>query len=185
MLNRRHFLAMAGAAAMARPAAAQCAPVDLGIQNIVQQQSNWCWAAAAQQIIFWANGSAPAQCVLVAQANNASANAVCSFPGNANVPGHMQQIQYLIGQHVGAYSNLSGPGSANQVYQTIANNRPIIMLVNPGFSQVGHFVVIRAVGCSGPNLRIRLNDPLNYNGFQTTVSYQQIAPMWQGAIIVG
>ena len=185
MLNRRHFLTVAGAAAISRPASAQCAPVNLGIQNILQQQSNWCWAAAAQQIIYWALGSAPAQCQLVAQANNASANGVCSFPGNANVPGSMNQIQYLIGQHIGAFSNLSGPGSPAQVYQTLANNRPIIMLVNPGFSTVGHFVVIRAVGCSGPNFWIQLNDPLNFSGFPTTVTYQQIAPMWQGAIIVG
>ncbi|MGB0499070.1 MAG: C39 family peptidase [Rubricella sp.] len=186
-MDRREFLlgALAATNAVALPATAQCQPIDLGIQNIPQQMSNWCWAAAAQQVIYWAQGSAPSQCALVAQANGTPSAPVCSMPWNANVPGHMQQIRFLIGQHVGAFTSLVGPGSQTDVYQTVASGRPIIMLVNPGFSQVGHFVVIRGVSCGFSALTLHINDPLGWPGLSSAIAYAQIAPIWQSAIIVG
>ena len=60
-LSRRAFVGGAVAALATSKARAQCAPVDLGIQNIVQNMSNWCWVAAAQQVINWATGNAPQQ----------------------------------------------------------------------------------------------------------------------------
>ena len=183
--SRRGFIGGGLAAIMAGNASAQCAPIDLGIQNIPQEMPNWCWVAAAQQIIFWATGDAPPQCAMAGMANNVQPQYACAAPGQMNVPGYMQQIAALISRFVGAHSMMGGPGTAEQVYETIYYNRPIIMLVNPGFSQVGHFVVIRAVSCGSGELLIHLNDPLNFPGFSTTVTYGQIARMWTAALVVG
>lgn len=184
-ISRRTLLAGSLATLFSPPAIAQCAPIDLGIQNIPQEMSNWCWAAAAQQIIYWVSGNAPPQCALVALAYNNLPQNVCSAPGAANVPGYSQHIQFLIRRFVGAFSNMAGPGSPDQVYSTIVNQRPIIMLVNPDRTKVGHFVVIRGVSCHSGSLIVHINDPMGFPGFSNAVSYQQLASMWQSAIIVG
>ena len=184
-LSRRAFVTGTMATLAARPAQAQCAPLDLGIQNIKQDMSNWCWVAAAQQVIFWANGSAPPQCAMVSLVANTHAQITCANPQAFNQPATFQPISFLIGQFIGAPSSMNGPGSPQQVYQTLAAGRPIIMLVQPGFSQVGHFVVLRGVSCAGPQLIFHLNDPLNFTGFPTSVPYSQIAQMWHSALIVG
>ena len=184
-LTRRVFIGGAVAALATPQAQAQCAPIDLGIQNTLQVMSNWCWVAAAQQVIYWATGNAPQQCELVSLVAQSSPQITCTQPQAFNHPASFQPIAFLIQQFIGAHSSMSGPGSPQQVYQTISARRPVIMLVYPGFSQVGHFVVVRGVSCLGPELVFHLNDPLNFSGFPRYVPYSQIAQMWHSALVVG
>lgn len=184
-VSRRTFIGGALAVTVSPRANAQCAPIDLGIQNIPQDMSNWCWVAAAQQVIHWATGSSPQQCQLVSLVANVNSQKTCMQPQPFNQPASFQPIVQLIQHYIGAHSSMNGPGSPLQVYQTIASGRPVIMLVYPQFSQVGHFVVLRAVSCAGPNLVFHLNDPMNRSGFQTSVPYSKISQMWHSALIVG
>ncbi|WP_082596674.1 C39 family peptidase [Pseudovibrio sp. POLY-S9] len=185
-LSRRTFVLGMLAGFVAPQANAQCAPIDLGIPNIRQDMSNWCWVAAAQQVIYWATGSAPPQCELVSFVARTHPQFVCTQPQRFNRPASFQPIAMLLQQFLGAYSSMNGPGSPQQVYQTIASRRSVIMLVYPSFSQVGHFVVLRGVSCYGTNLVFHINDPMNFSGFQTTnVPYAQVAQMWHSALVVG
>lgn len=184
-LSRRAFVGGAVATLASPQAHAQCAPIDLGIQNKVQDMSNWCWVAAAQQVIYWANGNAPQQCELISLVARSSPGITCTQPQAFNQAATFQPIAFLIQQFIGAYSSMSGPGSPQQVYQTISTGHPVIMLVYPSFSQVGHFVVVRGVSCVGPELVFHLNDPLNFSGFPASVPYGQIAQMWHSALVVG
>ncbi len=185
MLTRRKFIAASGAAALAGGRAeAQCAPIDLGIPNIAQETQVWCWAAVAQQIIYWLRGEAPPQCALVAMANNAPPGYCCGGNPQCVVTGSLQQIQYLIAQFGGAYSQIAPPAGPQAVYETLSWGRPIIMAVQLS-PYAGHVVVIRGMGCYGAEPVLNVNDPMRWNHFGEPVAFRQLVPYWSAAIVVG
>lgn len=160
-------------------------PVDLGIQNIPQQTSSWCWAATAQQIIFWLTGNAPNQCQLVATAYNANPLVCCNNPQACNAPGNLQQIQGLILAYGGHYSAISPPANEMALYQTLAQGRAIILFLQTT-PYVGHFVVLRGMAWMptqfGAQAVLYINDPMAY--FTQPVPFSQLMTIWGAAIVV-
>ncbi|MFX4223359.1 MAG: papain-like cysteine protease family protein [Thalassobaculum sp.] len=184
MISRRGFV-FAGAAAALVPgrSEAQCAPIGLGIPNIPQETQVWCWAAVAQQIIYWKTGDAPPQCALVAIANGAHPGFCCSGNPQCAVTGHLQQIQFLIGQFGGSMSTIAPPAGPGPVYNTLSNGNAIIMAVQSSpFS--GHVVVINGMSCYGPNAVLHINDPIGWPMLSQPVPFQQVLPFWSAAIVV-
>lgn len=185
-LERRRFLlggAALAASAAAPRASAQCAPVSLPIPNIPQETEVWCWAAVAQQIIVWRRGDSPPQCALVAIANNAPPGLCCSGAPICWQTGSLQQIQFLMAQFGGAYSNIAPPTDPATLYRTLASGRAIIMAVRTS-PYAGHVVVLRGMSCFGPTPVLSINDPLGWGPFGQPVPFQQIARFWQAAIVV-
>ncbi|CAG0988570.1 hypothetical protein FLAV_02174 [Flavobacteriales bacterium] len=160
-------------------------PVDLGIQNITQQTSSWCWAATAQQVIYWLKGNAPPQCQLVANAFNANVQYCCTYPQACNSPGYMQQIQGLILAYGGHYSSISPPANEMAVYQTLSQGKAIVLFLQTT-PYVGHFVVLRGMAWVptqfGYQSVLYINDPMSY--FTQPVSFNQLLTIWRAAIVV-
>ena len=163
------------------------APVDLGIQNIPQETSVWCWAAVSQQIIARLRGplGTPPQCTLVALAYNTPPEYCCTAPQACAWTGALEQIQWLIGYFGGRYSAISPPADPMTVYNTLASGRPIIMAVRAS-GLVGHVVVIRGMewipSPFGADPVLYVNDPLSY--FTQPVPFANISRFWQQAIVV-
>ena len=163
--------------------------VDLPIRNIRQETNAWCWAAVAQQIILAMRGrrNTPQQCELVAIANGAHPRICCTFWNpQCIIPGSLQQIQFLITQFGGRWTNLAPPTDPMTLYRTLDSGRPIILALNSGQS-VGHVVVLRGMsflrtryGNVEPVLHI--NDPISY--FTQPVPFRQLIPLWRAAIVV-
>ena len=163
-------------------------PVDLGVPNLTQQTQVWCWAAVAQQIIYWLQGDSPPQCALVEAANGAPPEVCCVYqnPG-CFTTGSLSQIQFLISYFGGSSSSLAPPADPMTVYNTLASGRPIIMAVqNSPFS--GHVVVLTGMswvpGNFGPEPVLHINDPLSWSFFGQPVAYVQLLPFWSAAIVV-
>lgn len=160
-------------------------PIDLGIQNITQLTNSWCWAATAQQIIYWLTGSAPPQCQLVANAYNANPNVCCANPNVCNAPGYMQQIQSLIYAYGGHLSSISPPANPMAVYYTLAQGKAIILFLKTS-PYVGHFVVLRGMAWVptqfGYQPLFYINDPMSY--YSQPVAFNQLASIWGAAIVV-
>ena len=181
---------MVGVSLLPPSAAAQQLPrpIDLGIQNIVQETSVWCWAAVAQQIILRLQGRdrTPAQCELVATANRALPGYCCSFPAQCAVPGSLPQIQKLIGQYGGRYSSLAPPTDPMTLYNTLALGRAIILSLHSPYVRVGHVVVLRGMEwvptIYGAQPVLYVNDPMEH--FTQPVPYVNILQMWSAAIVV-
>jgi hypothetical protein len=165
-------------------------PVNLPIPNIQQETHVWCWAAVAQQIIYATRGAAqtPAQCALVAMANNAHPNYCCAGIGNPACvrTGSMQQIQYLIGQFGGRFSALAPPTDPMTLYQTLSSGRVIILHVGSG-QMSSHVVVLTGMsfvpnGFGGVEPVLHINDPLSY--FNQPVPYSALVSIWIEALVV-
>ncbi len=160
-------------------------PIDLGIQNIPQQTNSWCWAAAAQQVIYWLRGSSPPQCQLVANAFNANAQYCCSYPQACNTTGQLQQIQGLILAYGGRYSSISPPANPMAVYQTLAQRKAIVLNLQTT-PYIGHCVVLRGMAWVqtpfGYQAVLYINDPMSY--FTQPIFFNQLLTYWRSAIVV-
>ena len=190
MKIRKNVTALVLAAvALAAPALAQYPPpVNIPIQNILQETSSWCWAAVAQQIILAAAGSqqTPRQCALVAIANNAPPAVCCSGFNPACVrTGSLEQIQFLIGQFGRHASTIAPPTDPLTLYNTLASNRPIILHIvsGPGTS---HVVVLRGMAFiptpQGVMPVLYINDPMSV--FTQPLPYPQLLQLWISAIVI-
>ncbi|OWY23966.1 hypothetical protein C7N43_36095 [Sphingobacteriales bacterium UPWRP_1] len=163
----------------------QYPPVDLYIQNIAQQTITWCWAAVAQQIIFWKRNYSPNQCELVAIAYNANAQYCCAYPQACTVTGSLEQIQSLIMYYGGSFSAITPPADPYSLYQTLAAGRAVILaLQSTPFS--GHVVVVRGMEwvqtAWGMQPVLYINDPMSY--FSKPVPFYDLLGYWQAAIVV-
>ncbi len=165
-------------------------PINLSIPNIPQETQVWCWAAVAQQIISASRGQqqTPAQCALVAMANNAHPNVCCSGRGNPACvrTGSLQQIQYLIGQFGVLFSSIAPPTDPRTLYNTLASGKAIILQVRSG-AMSAHVVVLTGMSFTKDrygNIQplLHINDPLSF--YNQPVPYQQLIPIWMSAIVV-
>lgn len=163
-------------------------PVDIPIQNVQQETPVWCWAAVAQQIIAAAQGApaTPPQCALVATAYGAPSGACCDFPNPACVrTGSIPQIQGLIAQFGGHYSNYAPPANPMLLYNTLASGHPVILQLQTGPGSA-HVVVVRGMSFMqtpmGVQPVLHINDPMAI--FTQPVPFAQIVPRWVSAIVV-
>lgn len=162
-------------------------PVDLGIQNIPQDTSVWCWAAVAQQIILASSGPSgtPPQCGLVAIASNTPPQYCCQMPTPCMRTGYLQEIQRLILHFGGRFSSIAPPTDPMTVYQTLASRRAIIMAVQSS-PFTGHVVVIRGMAWVPTPIGVQpvlyVNDPMGF--FTQPVPFIDILPYWRAAIVV-
>ena len=182
------LLAALMTALLITPVSAQTPPpIDLGIQNILQETPVWCWAAVAQQIILASNGPAgtPPQCGLVAIASGVSPQMCCRVPTPCARGGHLQEIQGLILRFGGRFSAIALPADPMAVYRTLVSGRAIVMSVrSTPFS--GHVIVIRGMAWIITPMGIQpvlyVNDPLSF--FTQPIPFIDLLPYWQAAIIV-
>jgi len=179
------YLTILAVLMIASPPKAHAQFIDQGIPNFPQKMSQWCWATVAQQVIAWKTGNKPAQCAMVAIANNSHPNACCNGNPQCNVPGSMQQIQALIAHFGASPSQISFPSNPMVLFQKLQNGVAVIVFVkNSPFAQIGHFVVIRGMDFSSGQPVVFVNDPLNWSGSSQPVPYWQLAQYWQAAIEV-
>ena len=161
---------------------AQSQSVDLGIQNILQETPEWCWAAASQQVILWLKGPAqtPSQCYLVAVAKNVDPQACCAYPMNFAVPGSLYDVQNLILYFGGHASTIAAPTDPYTLFNTLSAGRAIIMFVRTS-PYSNHFIVIRGMTFN-PDPVIFINYPMNY--YIQPFSYYSLLQSWSAAIVV-
>jgi len=169
-----------------QPAFVPPAPVTIDIQNILQEQTDWCWAASAQQVIQWlTNGNSPPQCQLVASAFGANPNYCCSFPEQCNTPGNLQQIQSLIQYYGGHATSASSPGSAMDLYNILKQHHAVVLFLQTT-PYVGHYVVLRGMEWRNDNGTynpiVYINDPLQY--YIQPIYFSNLQQIWAAAIIV-
>jgi hypothetical protein len=171
------------------PSLSRAQAVDLGIANIPQQTSVWCWVAVVEQIIRWQNyGNGPDQCTLVSAANGFPQPFCCVPPTSPQHAascvrtGSLQEIQGLIALFGGHYSSIAPPAHPNVLYNTLQSGRAIIMAVRSS-PYTGHVVVLRAI-VPAPDPLLIINDPMGWYGFSQPVPFSQLAQYWGAAIIV-
>lgn len=173
--------------ALGHLAYSQPMPIDLGIQNIPQQDNMWCWAAVAQQIILWKTGAAPDQCEMVARAKNANIQVCCNFYTNCSTPGNFVDIQNLLLIYGAGYSALAAPTNPTMLYNTLASNKPVILFLNQPYQNIGHFVVLTGMGWVNDPIYglipfVHINDPMSI--YTQPMPFANIIGLWQAAIIV-
>jgi hypothetical protein len=163
-------------------------PVDLPIQNLRQETEVWCWAAVSQQIILASRGpqATPPQCALVAMANGADPGVCCNgYNQQCVTTGSLDQIQKLIAQFGGRYSNMAAPTDPMTLYQALAGGHAVILALQsqPG---AGHVVVVRGMsfaptqGSVEPVLHV--NDPMAV--YTQPVPFRQLVGVWKQAIVI-
>ncbi len=159
-------------------------PYHNGINSYMQENSEYCWAAACQMVIEHLTGNLYSQCFLVEQAypsipagDCCGGNVPCDFTGN------LQQIQYLIGRFGGHAAVVVPPTNPMVLYQTICSGR-IIMVQLQTTPFVGHVIVIEGMEWDpvlGPILFV--NDPESF--FTQPITFQNLVNMyWRSAIVV-
>lgn len=160
-------------------------PVDTYVQNLLQQDQMWCWAAVAQQIILWKTGNAPQQCEMVAVAKGGNPIACCSG-APCSVPGQFSDIQNLLAHYGAGYSNIAPPASPAILYNTLSQNRAIILFLNQPYQHIGHFVVLRGMYWAvnpayGTVPMVVINDPMSV--YTQPMPFANLLGLWQAAIV--
>ena len=173
----------------ARPSSAQdCpAPIDLGIANVPQQTELWCWAAVSQQIIRWRHGAAPDQCELVANANSDSPRSCCQDFERCTTTGQVAQIRSLISEYGAAATHITpSTQTPMELYGTLGEGRPVILVTHPSFFGPGHVVVLRGMSFErdGKDCEpvLHVNDPAEQR--IQRIAYSDIDPIWSYSIVI-
>jgi hypothetical protein len=119
-------------------------------------------------------------------ANGAPAQACCGgYNPNCVRVGSLQQIQFLIAQFGGRYSQIAPPADPMALYNTLAAGHPIILHVSSGMG-ASHVVVLRGMWFQptpyGAEPMLAINDPLSY--FTQPVPFSRLMQIWIAAIVV-
>lgn len=154
-------------------------PVDLNIENFTQDTQVWCWAACAQQIIFWKTGNYYYQCFLVGVTYGI--DFCCYNPSSCLYTGQWPQIQFLLKYFGGSYSAYSLPADPVTVYKTLKQGKAILLQLQ--FSPYSsHCVVLKKMEWINNNPIFYLNDPMSY--FTQPWTFQQLSYYWKDALVV-
>lgn len=120
-----------------------------------QETLVWCWVASAKMVASYFNVSTPSQCRMLEQAYGAPC---CSSPSYCARPGHIQEIQRLIGGFGLRYSAMGPPTDGWTLFNIFRQGRPIVLHVNNS-----HFVVAAGMKIlstpQGPLGVVRVLDP--------------------------
>jgi MYXO-CTERM domain-containing protein len=111
----------------------------IGVPEIFQQQTMWCWAANTHCVLEY-YGNPMVQCEIVEYAH--SNNSCCASPGSCNNGGSMNNIQDPL-DHFGSIDsyNYSGALSQAEIIEEIDNYRPFVIgwwMGGGGHVVVGH-----------------------------------------------
>lgn len=146
MKTLQRILATVGLAALSSLAIAGSGYKYLGVDEEIQQHSNWCWAASSVDILKF-YGSKPAQCNVVNWAygrTDACTSAPFNWNSYANTPngmygsnGSIQAILRNWGVNSNGYNYAS---SWNSVVSDVNAGRPFVMRFG-WYSGGGHFIV--------------------------------------------
>lgn len=161
------------------PAAFADAGGYLAITNYQQNQSNWCWATAAEVVIKYEKGTTVSQCTLV---NAAMGTKTCG-----NVQANDAQVKALLLKYLSAATISNG----NLAYATLAGNidvnRPILAHI-VWATGGGHMVTINAYenGYNNGQAASTIVDYSNSdgavgNGTNATVSSRTLSSFWKNA----
>ncbi|WP_018632341.1 papain-like cysteine protease family protein [Neomegalonema perideroedes] len=167
--------------------------IELNIAPSIQEESLWCWAAAAQQAVGWANrGRAPAQCEIVAMVHGLDAAACCADPkGVCNVTGEIPEIIQLVRRFGGQAANAPVPKTPKDIQDVVAQNKTLLIRLRPQPREeavgIRHMIVVRGVEWFRmPNGRIQAkllyNDPLGEG--QRAVNFDEIVGFFEQAMVV-
>ena len=152
-------------------------PINLPIENRVQNTLVWCWVAVAEQVISYLTGpsNTPSQCMLAETALRLRPG-VCCNTGMCNLqPGTIDQIAGLISWYGRGYSNIMFSRDPYTVYNILRQGHPIIVSVNSGMG-IGHVVVMGGMEWTPYGPILHINDPLLH--LPHRIPYYQIAQYW-------
>lgn len=128
-MNTMHRLAAAiGLAALSSAAVAASGYQYIGVNNVTQQHSNWCWAASAVDVLNW-YGSNPSQCSVVNWAlgrSDACGSSVFYWNSYAN------STNALYGQAGSVQAILTSSNVGNSAYSSALGWSTIVSDVNAG-----------------------------------------------------
>jgi len=133
-------------------------PVIIPIQNALQQNPMWCWAAVAEQTIAYKKNISPKQCELVSQVSKAITTSCCENASICNAPGTMQQIQAALNQFGIKHSITLPITDPLALYNLLAQNHPVVLFLQSS-RIVGHCVVITGMDFPGQS------SPISNSGF--------------------
>ena len=161
-------------------------PVNLGIQNILQESPVWCWVAVSQEIIIYSQGSSPSQLDLAAIAYNIPLQKAHSNPKLCIKTGTLKQIRFLISRFGGRYSTINPPTDPFTLYNTLRSGHPIILQIISGTGTY-HVIVINGMEwqrtITGQLIPILfVNDPMSI--YIQPLPFDTLIRIWSAAIVV-
>ncbi|MDD2867995.1 hypothetical protein [Neomegalonema sp.] len=167
--------------------------IELNIAPSTQEESLWCWAAAAQQAVGWANrGRAPAQCEIVATVHGLDAAACCADPKSVcNVTGEIPEIIQLVRRFGGQAQTAPVPRTPREIQEAVAQNKAMLIRLRPQPREeavgIRHMIIVRGLEWFRmPNGRIQAkllyNDPLGDG--QRAVDFDEIVGFFEQAMVV-
>lgn len=120
-----------------------------------QETLVWCWVASARMVARYYNISTPSQCRMLEQQYGAPC---CSQPGLCTRPGHITEIQALIGSFGLRYSQVAPRVDGWTLLNLFKQGHPVVLHVDNS-----HFVVATGMkvvqSAYGPLGIVRISDP--------------------------
>lgn len=160
-------------------------PVNLNIQNRLQETEVWCWVAVSQEIIIYLRGDSPSQLELAAIGYNIPIQVAHQNPSLCVKPGSLQQIQSLIYQFGGHPSAIASPTDPITLYNSLREGHPIILQIG-SVNGMAHVIVIRGmefVNWNGNIIPVLcVNDPMSI--YIQPLRFDNLIRMWKAAIVV-
>ena len=132
----------------------------INIPQIIQEQSNWCWAACAEMVIRYHNESATQQCELANELFNRTE--CCSDPSspNCNRPCETRDISNLYSRKHIHSKFVENAVTFSKLQSEIDADRPVeVVYFWRDWEKPGHSVIVRGWRIEDKEEFVHVNDP--------------------------
>jgi hypothetical protein len=145
------------------------AGTPLAVPLILQEQTEWCWAACAAMVLGYYQASQVTQCQLADWLFGPAACCVAPASAACNKPCQVAHIKQILAHWLIQSTSVQGSVSFATLHNEVAAKRPVEVAFHWGMS--GHVaLVVEASWISGQPW-VRVNDPKFHSGL---VSYAEL-----------
>ena len=147
----------------------------INVPQIKQEQLNWCWAACAEMVQRYYDGTATQQCEF---ANELFCQTeCCSKPSSSccNKPCRKEDVSKLYSSKQIYSKFIKGIVPFSKLQSEINADRPIEVAYSWGDrGETGHLVIVRGWRIDGKNEFVYVNDPDDSLGENRIVTYSEL-----------
>ncbi|HYC54639.1 MAG TPA: papain-like cysteine protease family protein [Candidatus Binatia bacterium] len=154
-------------------------PIHHDVPFHAQNTIVWCWVAVAKMVAeYYSRGPVPSQCEMLERHYGYPC---CASPMGCTRPGHIVEVQGLLGHFGRRGSTLAPPANGFALYDALRRG-PIILHTTQGG---GHFIVATGMRLQpspmGPLGIVLVHDPI-YG--RQSIEFPRLMNIWSAAVLV-
>lgn len=151
----------------------------INVPQIAQEQSNWCWAACVEMVLYYYDELAVQQCELANELFGRSE--CCSEPSSpeCNKPCEIEDVSKLYARRHIHSQFVDENVSFSTLQAEIDAGRPVEIVFYQRRKTRGHLVIVRGWHITETEKFLHVNDPKDSNGASRIVAYSELMDAYE------